>query len=223
MFKIHEIFGCSVNEVEGKTRFSVKHIFVPWRYLDDCYKILIFGPQNKLTHHPSPRPPTMLSTATFCGGSLDWKDPTTERKENIFWERATVPALLPPSSHSPEGRKNWMTMSAGALVCGWGRGQEAEPQGCLFPAEVLSAVGVLGGTAELCCRGGTLWLCTSVSAPCLQVALPYTTCATLPAWHKESVTSLQGFPISSPLHFRNWYLRVLPSVLNFAYRAWEGL
>lgn len=97
-----------------------------------------------------------------------------------------------------------MTMSAGVLVCGWRRGQEAEPQGCLFPVEVLRAEGVWGhsravlqGRDPPAAHLGTRE--HQLPGPSLQVALPYSTCATLPAWQKESMKSLQGFSMSYPL------------------------
>lgn len=129
MFKIHEIFGWSVNEVEGKTRFSVKHIFVPWRYLDDCYKILIFGPQNKLTHHPFPLPPHHAFNSHFLWRFIRLKR-SHYRKEGKYFLGESHSSCL-ASSQQPQPRREeelddnvcrspgvWMRKGAGSRAPG---------------------------------------------------------------------------------------------------------
>lgn len=141
----------------GKEKACQWSIYLPLGGIWGAFiKYLFFGPKASRSSFFFS---SLVPTATFCGDGSGWTDPSHLRKgrkpkEDIFWERATVPALLPPGCHSPGWREScWGQCFQEHGGVGGGKGQGAEPWVCPFPVLVLSAGGS-GWAAQPCCRDG---------------------------------------------------------------------
>lgn len=187
----------------------MEHSFAPWRNVGSCYQIPIFRPRASR--------PFFFFFSGFNSHYL-WRwirlkgshlQKGRKPKENIFWERATVPATAQKGGRAAEDD---VSRSIGVWV---GKGGRSRAMGLLFPcagAQCLCTewvVVVVGGQHNHAVEMGPTGMHASVPGnisfldqafrlPCLVPCVAH-------GWpgRKKILISSQAFSVSSRLQLRN--------------------